>query len=31
MVGQTVTIDVPYADQRLADIIKDEDLTRYIL
>jgi ATP-dependent HslUV protease ATP-binding subunit HslU len=31
MVGQTVTIDVPYVDQRLADIIKDEDLTRYIL
>jgi len=31
MGGQTVTIDVPYVDQRLAEIIKDDDLTRYIL
>ena len=31
MSGQTVMIDTKYVHQRLADIIKDEDLTRYIL
>ena len=29
--GQTVTIDEPYVDRMLADIVKNEDLTRYIL
>lgn len=31
MRGQTVTIDTNYVNQRLAEIIKDDDLTRYIL
>ena len=31
MSGQTIKIDTDYVEQRLADIIKDEDLTRYIL
>ena len=31
MGGQTITIDTKYVEQRLADIIKDQDLTRYIL
>jgi len=31
MRGQTITIDTAYVEQRLADIIKDQDLTRYIL
>jgi len=31
MAAQTVTIDTDYVNQRLQDIIKDEDLTRYIL
>jgi ATP-dependent HslUV protease ATP-binding subunit HslU len=28
---QTVTIDEAYVDRRLADVVKDEDLSRYIL
>lgn len=31
MVGQSVVIDTDYVNQRLQDIIKNEDLTRYIL
>jgi ATP-dependent HslUV protease ATP-binding subunit HslU len=31
MGGQTVTIDAKFVRQRLADIVKDEDLSRYIL
>jgi len=31
MGGQTVTIDAEFVRQRLADIVKDEDLSRYIL
>ena len=31
MSGQMVTIDTEYVQERLADIIKDQDLTRYIL
>jgi ATP-dependent HslUV protease ATP-binding subunit HslU len=31
MDGQTVTIDIDYVNQRLEEIIKDDDLTRYIL
>jgi ATP-dependent HslUV protease ATP-binding subunit HslU len=29
--GQTITITAEYVDQRLGDIIKDQDLSRYIL
>ncbi len=29
--GQTVTIDTDYVNERLADLARDEDLTRYIL
>jgi len=29
--GKTITIDAAYVDRMLADIIKNEDLTRYIL
>ena len=29
--GQTVTIDAPFVDQRLAALSRDEDLSRYIL
>jgi ATP-dependent HslUV protease ATP-binding subunit HslU len=29
--GQTVNIDAPYVDARLAELSKDEDLSRYIL
>jgi ATP-dependent HslUV protease ATP-binding subunit HslU len=29
--GQTVTIDAPYVDSRLAELSRDEDLSRYIL
>lgn len=29
--GETVTIDAAYVDRMLADIVKDEDLSRYIL
>jgi ATP-dependent HslUV protease ATP-binding subunit HslU len=29
--GQTVTIDAPYVDSRLAQLSRDEDLSRYIL
>lgn len=29
--GQTYTIDVAYVQKRLADIVKDQDLSRYIL
>ncbi|WP_432823470.1 ATP-dependent protease ATPase subunit HslU [Trichloromonas sp.] len=28
---KTITIDAPYVNQRLAEIVKDEDLSRYIL
>ena len=31
MGGQTVTVDVAFVDQRLAEIMKDDDLSRYIL
>ena len=31
MQGQTVTMDVPCVNRRLADIVKDQDLSRYIL
>jgi ATP-dependent HslUV protease ATP-binding subunit HslU len=31
MRGQTVPVTAAYVDQRLADIIKDEDLSRYVL
>ena len=31
MHGQTVTIDVPYVNRRLDEIVKDQDLSRYIL
>ena len=29
--GQTVTIDAPFVDERLAALSRDEDLSRYIL
>jgi len=29
--GQTVTIDAAYVDVRLAELSKDEDLSRFIL
>ena len=29
--GQTVTIDADYVDRRLAELSRDEDLSRYIL
>jgi ATP-dependent HslUV protease ATP-binding subunit HslU len=29
--GQTVTIDAAYVDERLADLSRNEDLSRYIL
>jgi ATP-dependent HslUV protease ATP-binding subunit HslU len=29
--GQTVTIDAPFADARLAELSRDEDLSRYVL
>jgi ATP-dependent HslUV protease ATP-binding subunit HslU len=29
--GQTVTVDAPYVDARLAELSQDEDLSRYIL
>jgi len=29
--GQTVTIDAAYVDARLADLSRNEDLSRYIL
>ncbi len=29
--GQTVIIDAPYVEQRLAELSRDEDLSRYIL
>jgi ATP-dependent HslUV protease ATP-binding subunit HslU len=29
--GTTVTVDAAYVDQHLADLVKDEDLSRYIL
>lgn len=31
MSGQTVTIDVAYVDERLKNIVQDQDLSRYIL
>ncbi|HKS26047.1 MAG TPA: ATP-dependent protease ATPase subunit HslU [Thermoanaerobaculia bacterium] len=31
MDGQSVTIDAPYVQRVLADVIKDEDLSRYVL
>lgn len=31
MSGQDVTVDGPYVNERLADIIKDEDLSKFIL
>ena len=31
MAGQSVTIDMDYVNQRLQDIVQDDDLTRYIL
>jgi len=31
MPGKDLTIDAGYVQQRLADIIRDEDLSRYIL
>ena len=31
MAGQTVTIDEAYVQTQLAEIVKDDDLTRYIL
>lgn len=31
MAGQTVTIDAPYVDARLAELSQNEDLSRYIL
>lgn len=29
--GQTITIDAPYVEERLAELSRDEDLSRYIL
>jgi len=29
--GQTVTIDAPFVDERLAALSRDEDLSHYIL
>jgi ATP-dependent HslUV protease ATP-binding subunit HslU len=29
--GQTIVIDAEYVNARLADVVKDEDLSRYIL
>jgi ATP-dependent HslUV protease ATP-binding subunit HslU len=29
--GQTITIDGPFVDARLAELSRDEDLSRYIL
>ena len=29
--GQTVTVDRAYVDAHLGELVKDEDLTRYIL
>ena len=29
--GQAVVVDAPYVDDHLAELVKDEDLTRYIL
>jgi ATP-dependent HslUV protease ATP-binding subunit HslU len=29
--GQTVTVDAAYVDRMLADIVKSDDLSRYIL
>jgi ATP-dependent HslUV protease ATP-binding subunit HslU len=29
--GQQIVIDAQYVREKLADIVKDEDLTRYIL
>ncbi|MDQ6695290.1 MAG: ATP-dependent protease ATPase subunit HslU [Chloroflexota bacterium] len=29
--GNTITIDVPYIDQRVKNLVKDEDLSRFIL
>jgi ATP-dependent HslUV protease ATP-binding subunit HslU len=31
MHGQTVEIDAPYVDARLAELSQNEDLSRYIL
>ena len=31
MGGETVKIDVAYVDERLKDIVQDQDLSRYIL
>ncbi len=31
MTEKSITIDAAYVDRMLADIVKDEDLTRYIL
>jgi ATP-dependent HslUV protease ATP-binding subunit HslU len=29
--GQTVTVDAKYVDDHLGNLVKDEDLSRYIL
>ena len=29
--GQAVTVDAAYVDQHLAELVRDEDLSRYIL
>jgi ATP-dependent HslUV protease ATP-binding subunit HslU len=29
--SKSITIDAPYVDRMLADIVRDEDLSRYIL
>jgi ATP-dependent HslUV protease ATP-binding subunit HslU len=31
LVGQELTIDAEYVQAHLADVVKDEDLSRYIL
>jgi ATP-dependent HslUV protease ATP-binding subunit HslU len=31
LAGTTLTVDAAYVEARLADVVKDEDLSRYIL
>jgi ATP-dependent HslUV protease ATP-binding subunit HslU len=31
LIGQTVRVDAPYVESRLADLSRNEDLSRYIL